>query len=101
MDLRELEDHVSIMLGQLRVSFRKFNLIRGISTQFIIEDFGLVVCCINRSDYTQVNDAIVKKIMIFIKKLPFIKKLLNYKKLIYKAMIIFSFLINIENKTSV
>ncbi len=60
MDLRELEDYVSIMLGQLRVAFKKFNIIRGISTQFIIEDFGLIICCINRVDYAQVNDMLVK-----------------------------------------
>jgi hypothetical protein len=60
MDLRELEDYVAIMLVQLRVTFRKFNIIRGISTQFIIEEFGLIICCINRIDYTQVNDLLVK-----------------------------------------
>lgn len=60
MDLRELEDYIAIMLGQLRVAFKKFNIIRGISTQFIVEDFGLIICCINRVDYAQVNDMLIK-----------------------------------------
>jgi hypothetical protein len=60
MDLKELEDYISIMLSQLRVTFKKLNLIRGISTQFVIEDFGLIICGINRIDYAQVNDTIIK-----------------------------------------
>jgi hypothetical protein len=60
MDLKELEDYISIMLSQLRVTSKKLNLIRGISTQFVIEDFGLIICGINRVDYTQVNDTIIK-----------------------------------------
>lgn len=53
-----MEDYVGIMLGQLKLQFRKFNIIRGISTQFVIENFGFIVCCINRSDYMQVSDAL-------------------------------------------
>jgi hypothetical protein len=60
MDLKELEDYISIMLSQLRVTFKKFNLIRGISIQFVVEDFGLIICGINRVDYAQVNDMLVK-----------------------------------------
>lgn len=60
MDLKELEDYISIMLSQLRVTFKKLNLIRGISVQFVIDDFGLIICCINRNDYSQVNDTIIK-----------------------------------------
>jgi hypothetical protein len=60
MDLKELEDYISIMLSQLRVTSKKLNLIRGISTQFVIEDFGLIICGINRIDYAQVNDTIIK-----------------------------------------
>jgi len=58
MDLKELEDYISIMLNQLRTPFRKLSLIRGISAQFVIEDFGLLICCINRMDYTQINSIV-------------------------------------------
>lgn len=56
MDLKELEDYISIMLKQLRVSFKCLHLIRGASSQFVITDFGLVICCINRVDYAQVSE---------------------------------------------
>lgn len=59
MDLTELVDHASIMLNQLRVKYRSANLVRGVSTQLIIDDFGLIICCINRSDYAQVNNAVL------------------------------------------
>ena len=61
MDLNELEKHVSIMLTQLRISFKKINVVRNVSLQFVIEDFGLIVCCINRIDYTQVNNVMNDK----------------------------------------
>ena len=60
MDLKELEDYISIMLTQLRATFKKLNLIRGISVQFIIEEFGLIICGIDRTCYTQVNETIIK-----------------------------------------
>ena len=60
MDLRELEDYISIMLSQLRVTFKKLNLIRGVSIQFIVEEFGLIICGIDRTCYTQVNEMIIK-----------------------------------------
>ena len=59
MDLNELDDHIAIMLINFMVEFKKINLVRGISSQFIISDFGVIVCCINRADYSQVKDAIV------------------------------------------
>lgn len=59
MDLTELEEHAAIMLNQLRVKYRKVNLVRGISTQFVIDDFGLIICCINRVDYAQVSNVVV------------------------------------------
>lgn len=60
MDLKELEDYISIMLSQLRVTFKKLNLIRGVSIQFIVEEFGLIICGIDRTCYTQVNETIIK-----------------------------------------
>ncbi len=61
MQLSELEDHVAITLNQLHVTHKKMSVMRGSSTQFMVDDFGLVVCCINRVDYAQVNDAVVEQ----------------------------------------
>jgi hypothetical protein len=58
MNLTELEEHVSIMLNQLRVKYRKLSLMKGVSSQLIVDDFGLIICCINRVDYAQVNEAV-------------------------------------------
>jgi hypothetical protein len=56
MTLVELENQINIMLNHFRVPSRKFVALKGISTHFIVEDFGLLVCCINRVDYTQVSN---------------------------------------------
>lgn len=58
MDLAELEQEVAIVLNQLRVKYRKINIVRGVSTQLVVDDFGLIVCCINRADYTQISGAV-------------------------------------------
>ena len=57
MDLKELEDYTTIMLRQLMVPFSKRSFIKGIATHFAINDFGVMVCCINRTDYAQVNQS--------------------------------------------
>lgn len=41
------------------VSHRQFTAVRGVATHLIVEDFGLIVCCINRVDYTQVRKDII------------------------------------------
>lgn len=58
MEIQELEDRAEVMLRHFFVSFRKASLMRGMSIQFIIDDFGLIVCCINRMDYKQVDDSL-------------------------------------------
>jgi hypothetical protein len=58
MQLIELEDHISIMLDHYKVTYKKINLVRGISTQFVISDFGVIVCCISRADYSQVKEVV-------------------------------------------
>lgn len=57
-NMQDLEENVSIMLNQFRVSVRRAALVKNTSVQLIIDDFGLIVCCINRMDYAQVNDAV-------------------------------------------
>jgi hypothetical protein len=61
MDINILEDEVAIILNQLMVKFRKLNLLKDNSTQFVIDDFGLIVCCINRIDYSEVKSKVAEK----------------------------------------
>jgi hypothetical protein len=58
MDLEELSVHIGLVLDQYRVKFKQRNLIRDLSYQFIVEDFGLVVSCINAINYTQILEAL-------------------------------------------
>lgn len=56
MDIQELEVQISIMLRHFFLSFKTASFMRGASIQLIVEDFGLVICCIDRLDYKQVDD---------------------------------------------
>lgn len=56
--MQALEDNVVIMLNQFRVSHRKTTLAKNTSVQYAVEDFGLIICCIDRLDYVQVNNAV-------------------------------------------
>ena len=58
MDITELEEQIAVALRNFFVSYRKTSLIRGVSVQFIIDDFGVIVCGINRVDYVQIDDAV-------------------------------------------
>lgn len=58
MEMQELEDRIGVILNHFFLAYKKINLMKGMSIQFLIEDFGVVVCCINRMDYTQVDSAI-------------------------------------------
>jgi len=61
MDTNILDDEVVIILNQLMVKFRKLNLLKDNSTQFVIDDFGLIVCCISRIDYSEVKSKVAEK----------------------------------------
>jgi len=56
MEMQELEDRVGVMLTHLFVDYKIVNVMKGMSVQFIIEDFGTIVSCVNRLDYKQVQD---------------------------------------------
>jgi hypothetical protein len=61
MTLEELEELLSIVLNQLRVSARSIRILKGKACQFLIEDFGVIVCCMDRVDYTQISDVVEEK----------------------------------------
>jgi hypothetical protein len=56
MTIEELDVQVDIMLRHLMVTFRKFPALNGMATRFIVEDFGVAVCVMERMDYTQIRD---------------------------------------------
>lgn len=58
--IEELGNHVEIILRQLRVKCRKSNLLHGNAALFAVEDFGTMICCINRIDYGQANTIIME-----------------------------------------
>lgn len=59
--IQELEENTAIMLSHFKVAIKKIALVRGSSVQFLVEDFGLIVCCIHRLDYGQISSAVHDK----------------------------------------
>jgi len=59
MLLTEVEINVGIMLNSFRVQFKKV-ISKGLFTLLVVDDFGLVVCIVERSDYTYVSEKINK-----------------------------------------
>lgn len=60
MSFRRLTYDVGIMLGALKVPYNITSVIKNITTQYVIEDFGVVVSVINPGDYGYVNEALDK-----------------------------------------
>lgn len=59
MSLEELDSEVMITFRTLMLSFKKINVVKNVSTQFVCEDFGVIISTINRDDYTFVRDAVM------------------------------------------
>ena len=58
MSLDELEADIKTMISSFRLTANKATLLREASFQFIIEEFGVIICGINRADYTMVRESI-------------------------------------------
>lgn len=58
MRLEELETQISVMISAFHVKARKLSLVRDISSQYLIEDFGVIICAIDRKDYSIVDSAV-------------------------------------------
>lgn len=58
MSLDTLDSEIIITLRTLRVNFKKVNVVKQISTQFVCENFGVVINTIDRDDYTFIRDAV-------------------------------------------
>lgn len=58
MELQELDIHIRVMLNTFMVSSKKVNMLKNLAVIFLIEDFGTIVCGINRTDYGQIDSVI-------------------------------------------
>lgn len=58
MDLQEVEIHIRVMLKTLLLSSKKMSILKNVAVAFLIEDFGTIVCGINRVDYSQVDSVL-------------------------------------------
>ena len=56
MSLRQLTYDVGIVLGTLRVPYTITSVVKNITTQYIVEDFGVVVSVMNPGDYVLITD---------------------------------------------
>lgn len=58
VSLDELESEIITILRAFKVDFKKNNLVKHVSVQFIVEDFGLIICGVHRYEYTIVRDVV-------------------------------------------
>jgi hypothetical protein len=58
MTMDELKVNIGIILKSLRVTCKEISLVKDISFQFVIEDFGMIISGINRADYSIVKEAV-------------------------------------------
>lgn len=58
MSLRSMSYDVGVLLGALRVPYIITNVLKHITIQYVIEDFGVVISVINPGDYNLVKDRI-------------------------------------------
>lgn len=61
MLLTEIETDLDIILRTLRLDFNKRTIVGEASVLFIIEQFGTIVCGIDRADYLLVSKAIERQ----------------------------------------
>ncbi|RLI65977.1 MAG: hypothetical protein DRO67_01855 [Candidatus Asgardarchaeum californiense] len=58
MSLRRTTYDAGVLLGALRVPYNITNIIKNITTQFIIEQFGVVISVITPGDYGVVSEKV-------------------------------------------
>lgn len=61
MDLQELETHIKVMLNNFMLGSKKMNILKNIAVAFLVDDFGIIVCGINRADYSQVESVLAEQ----------------------------------------
>jgi hypothetical protein len=58
MSLEDLEIDLLAMVTAFQLTAKKVSVVKDISVQFVIEEFGTVICGINRIDYIEVKKVI-------------------------------------------
>lgn len=58
ISIEELEAEIIITLKTLRVPFKKVTVVKNISSQYISEDFGVLISIMDSVDYTFVKNAV-------------------------------------------
>lgn len=58
MSIKETSYDVEVLLKALKIPFSTTNVMRHITTQFIIDDLGIVLSVLNPSDYSTINERV-------------------------------------------
>ena len=58
MSIEDLEIEINTMLNALQLRPNKVYIVKDVSVQFVIEEFGTIVCGINRTDYVEVKKVV-------------------------------------------
>lgn len=58
MTMEILEGEIQTMLHGFMLQSKKSVLVSGVSVQFLVEDFGIIISGINRADYKVILDAV-------------------------------------------
>jgi hypothetical protein len=58
MSLRRISYDVGVLLGALRVPYMIMNVIKSITVQYLVEDFGVVISVINPGDYKVIKEKV-------------------------------------------
>lgn len=58
MSIKETSYDMEVLLKALKIPFSSTNVIRHVTTQFIVEDLGIVVTILNPNDYTMVKERV-------------------------------------------
>ena len=54
--VQDLSDTIGIMLNQFKLTFKRLTLLSNQATIFVVEDFGVMVCCVTRANYSQAEN---------------------------------------------
>lgn len=57
-EMKELDIQINASLTALQLKSSKLSLVKDVSIQFVIEEFGTIICGINRIDYSAVKKVV-------------------------------------------
>ncbi len=56
MSIERLSYDAGVLLGALRVPYKVTNIIKNVTTQFVVQDFGVIVSVFASENYTMVDE---------------------------------------------